>query len=200
MTVDPTSTPQNLNILAEVVRRARGQKGDRPPTAAVVQALLQAEETTRQQRLEYPSDALLGEWRLCFVANQKMRQGQDKVKGGWYVPQFAPAQISFAAAEAGRSTIANQVQLGALLLKLTGPANYSGKKNLLAFDFTRIQLSLGSWTIYQGNIRGGQTEKFYEQSIAQLPFFAFFLITDDFIAARGRGGGLALWMRVLAKA
>ena len=31
--------------------------------------------------------------------------------------------------------------------------------------------------------------------IAKLPFFAFFLITENLIAARGRGGGLALWIK-----
>jgi len=36
---------------------------------------------------------------------------------------------------------------------------------------------------------------FYDQPIAKLPFFAFFLVTEDFIAARGRGGGLALWVK-----
>jgi len=38
---------------------------------------------------------------------------------------------------------------------------------------------------------------FYDQPIAKLPFFAFFLVTEDFIAARGRGGGLALGLRRL---
>jgi len=37
---------------------------------------------------------------------------------------------------------------------------------------------------------------FYDQPIAKLPFFAFFLVTEDFIAACGRGGGLLLLRRL----
>ncbi|BAY27539.1 hypothetical protein NIES2100_73640 [Calothrix sp. NIES-2100] len=47
------------------------------------------------------------------------------------------------------------------------------------------------------NSRSGKVPSgdFYNQPIAKLPFFAFFVITKDFIAARGRGSGLALWIR-----
>lgn len=49
----------------------------------------------------------------------------------------------------------------------------------------------------EGQIRGGKAQEldFYNQSIGKLPFFGFFLVTEDFIAARGRGGGLAIWVR-----
>lgn len=89
--------------------------------------------------------------------------------------------------------ISNQTQFGSLVFKLTGPAQYSGQKNLLAFDFTYIQLWLFGRTIYNGEFRGGfaQMPNFYQQSITKLPFFAFFLVAEGFIAARGRGGGLA---------
>jgi hypothetical protein len=89
------------------------------------------------------------------------------------------------------------VQLGSMLLKLTGPARYLGKKNLLAFDFTQMQISLFGRVIYNGKFGGSKDkiEDFYERAIAKLPFFAFFLVTEDLIAARGRGGGLALWIR-----
>ena len=39
-----------------------------------------------------------------------------------------------------------------------------------------------------------EIKDFNEQPIAKLAFFAFFLVTEDMIAARGRGGGLALWI------
>ncbi|MEJ1935807.1 hypothetical protein WDZ92_36905, partial [Nostoc sp. NIES-2111] len=76
-------------------------------------------------------------------------------------------------------------------------AKYIRKKNLLAFDFTQIYLSLFGRTIYQQKIRSGkvESEDFYNQPIAKQAFFAFFIVTQDFIAARGRGGGLALWIR-----
>ncbi len=60
-----------------------------------------------------------------------------------------------------------------------------------------MHLMLFGCTVYSGNFRGGKATAtdFYHQPIAKLPFFAFFLVTEEFIAARGRGGGLALWVK-----
>jgi hypothetical protein len=71
-------------------------------------------------------------------------------------------------------------------------------KNILAFDFTRITVKLLGKTVYQGFIRGGEAREaeFFSLSVAKQAFFAYFLVEDGIIAARGRGGGLALWGRV----
>jgi hypothetical protein len=121
---------------------------------------------------------------------------------GFYLPQIAPAQISFtqvstSAQSPGQLEIGNSFQFGPLLFKLTGPAQYLGKKNLLTFDFTHMQLCLFGRAVYSGEFRGGKAAatNFSGQPIAKLPFFAFFLVAEDFIAARGRGGGLALWVK-----
>lgn len=182
-----------------------GKNSDRPSATVVVDALLQAEKTTKQQRLNYKFDSLIGKWRLCFATGtRKVRQRGGIILGkGFYWPKFTPTYISFAQTTPAtdgtpvRGEISNQVQLGPVLLKLTGPAIYLGKKNLLAFDFTHIQISLFSHTIYNRPIRNNkaQTEDFDNQPIGKLPFFAFFLVTENLIAARGRGGGLALWLR-----
>jgi hypothetical protein len=60
-----------------------------------------------------------------------------------------------------------------------------------------MEFSLFGRTLYDGKLPGNKTatEDFYKKPISQLPFFAFFLITEDFIAARGRGGGLAIWIK-----
>ncbi len=205
MTANIASTPHNfLTDLEQVATAFRGESKTRPNASVVVDALLQAEKTAKQQRIAYPYESLLGKWRLCFATGtRKVRERGGIVLGkGFYIPKLFPAYISFSIPElanlaANQGEISNQIQLGTLLLKLTGPAQYLGKKNLLAFDFTQMQISLFGRTIYNGKIRSGknQDNNFYEQSIAKLPFFAFFLITENFIAARGRGGGLALWIR-----
>lgn len=207
MTVEPTSTalPTFVTTLAEAAAAFRGSASSRPATSEVVNALLQAEKAAKQQRLNYSLESLLGRWRLCFVvATRKARQRGGIVLGrGFYVPKIVKAQISFNA-QAPLSTqtpsplqIGNQLQIGSLSLQLTGPAQYLGKKNLLAFDFTHMQLCLFGRALYSGNFRKGQAQAqdFYHQSIAKLPFFAFFLATEEFIAARGRGGGLAIWIK-----
>lgn len=131
--------------------------------------------------------------------------GGIRLTRGFYLPLWMPAQIGFfAAPEAaisgfGSGTITNQVQFGSVRLRFTGPARYLGKKNLLAFDFTQIAVDGFGKTLFQTGFRGGQAKaaQFEQMPIAKLPFFAFFSVTPDWIAARGRGGGLALWIRAV---
>jgi len=199
MTTDvPYTEPTFVPTLTQATAAFRGE-GALPIAAAVVDALLKAEKAARQQQLAYPFEALCGCWRLCFATGTRKRKRGGIILGkGFYVPKFVPAYISFSAKESSyQGEISNQVQLGALLLKFTGPCQWLNKKNLLAFDFTQLQLSLFSRAVYTGNVRGGKAkaENFSNQANAKQPFFAFFLVTADFIAARGRGGGLALWIR-----
>ena len=188
------------STLSQAVAAYRGEGGARPTAQTLVNALLQAEKAAKQERLTYPFESLLGKWQLCFATGtKKARQRGGIVLGkGLYVPKFVAVQISFSSQpDSTKGEIGNQVQLGAVMLQLTGPAKYLGKKNLLAFDFNYLLFSLFGRIVYNKLIRSGQaqSEDFYEQPIAKLPFFAFFVVTPDFIAARGRGGGLALWIR-----
>jgi hypothetical protein len=203
MTADLTSQASSdfVTVLSLAATAYQGQRNNRPSAEVVVNALLQAEKAAKQQRVTYPFESLVGQWRLCFVTGtRKVRKQAGIVLGkGFYLPKFAPTHISFHTTHEtpARAEISNSVQLGTVLLKLQGPAQYPGKKNLLAFDFIQMQISLFGRVIYSGQIRGGkgQAENFYTQPVGKLPFFAFFLVTEDFIAARGRGGGLALWIR-----
>lgn len=199
-----TALPDFVATIAQAAAAVRAKKSDRPPAKEVVNALLQAEKATKQQRLTYSLESLLGDWRLCFTAPRSAHLKSGTAQGkGFYLPQIAPAQISFSlpasttSESASQLEIGNQIHFGSLLFKLTGPAQYLGKKNLLAFDFTQMQLALFGRTVYSGEFRGGKAtaKNFSTQSFAQLPFFAFFCVTEDLIAARGRGGGLALWVR-----
>lgn len=193
-----------LDILNQAVDAIQGNGSDRPSAQAVVAALVAAEKAAKQHRTTYPLEALAGRWQLCFTAARQAHQTAGQIQGrGWYVPKFVPAFIAFEpiAATANNSLntgeISNQIQLGPVFIKLQGPFKYPGKKNLLAFDFTQAQFSLFGQSLYRGTFRGGQAKaaQFDDCAIAKLPFFAFFLVSDRFIAARGRGGGLAIWVR-----
>jgi hypothetical protein len=179
----------------------RAATASSPASADVTQALQQAETTAKQSKLAIPFEDLLGEWQLCFTTGaKKSKQRRGIVLGkGYYFPKFIPASIAFTrdSASATTGTATNQVRVGGLQLKFTGPCRYPGKKNLLIFDFTEIQISLFDRQIYQGKIRSGKTTAPdpHLLPISKSPFFAFFWATTDGIAARGRGGGLALWMR-----
>lgn len=194
-----TTTANHVATLTKAAVALQNATSDRPAAKEVVKALLQAEKAAKQQRIVYPVASLIGDWRLGFTAPRQAHFQGDVARGrGYYIPQkIAPAQISFHSGELEHNfQISNQIQFGALLFKLTGPARYLGKKNIMAFDFTQMQLSLFGRAVYNGKFRSGNTTDFNQQSVGLLPFFAFFLVTDNLIAARGRGGGLALWVNV----
>jgi hypothetical protein len=174
---------------------------DRPTTKKMTTALQAAEIAARREKLAIPFASLLGEWRLCFAtgASKDKQRGGIRLGRGYYVPKLASASIAFSRDLESQTLgiVTNQLLVGGIRLQFTGPCKYPGKKNLLIFDFTQIQLTVFGVTIYQGKIRSGKSGEpdLDRLSIAKLPFFAFFWVGANGIAARGRGGGLALWVR-----
>ena len=189
---------------------------DLPPASEVVENLLVAEKTTRKEKIYYAWDDLIGSWRLRFITGtKKTRQKAGVVLGaGRYIPQFIKIKITYSENKQGlhpfdyqpegyavrsqnRGRVENCVQLGLLILSLTGPVRFLPQKNILAFDFTTINVKIAGLKVYDGYIRGGKLkeESFYGEKIAKQAFFAYFIVQNNLIAARGRGGGLALWSR-----
>lgn len=194
----PADTQASTSILT---RAANPTPAEHPPGGqAVTAALLDAEKESKQPHQCLSPASLLGTWQLRFIAPQKpaYKNGQ-RTSGGFYIPGIARATISFQP-DADPCTglkIQNQLQVGPLRLRFSGPAKLMAKKNLLAFDFIHLQCLIGPWTLLSLPVRGGSSKysTFETAPIGKLPFFAFFAATDTYIAARGRGGGLALWAR-----
>lgn len=202
MTIDaPANRHVDAAVIVENAAQAYLHQGtQRPNGTALTAALLNLEKTAKQTRLSLPQVSLLGTWRLCFSAGKKAKyQSGQPVGSGFYVPQWAIAQITFALDEtqAVPLKISNELRIGPLKIGFTGPARYLGQKNLLAFDFTQLTVSGFGLSVYRGPVGRRQKtgESFAERPIAQLPFFAFFAATDRYVAARGRGGGIALWVK-----
>ena len=172
-----------------------------PASEALVEALLQAEKKGKQAKIRYTYPQLLGTWRLGFITGTKRsRQRAGVILGaGRFLPKWVKIQLSYSSfeSEPDRGTVQNSVELGLLKLVLTGPTQFWSKANMLAFDFTQMKILLSGLKLYEGYIRGGQDRetRFYEQSVKEQAFFTYFLVQDNCIAARGRGGGLALWTR-----
>ncbi|MEG4960738.1 MULTISPECIES: hypothetical protein [unclassified Microcoleus] len=194
---------ENISVLEQATK-----SNTKPSPAAVVTALLEAEKNAKQNKIRYSFEQLIGNWQLCFITGtKKTRQKAGIVLGaGRYIPQWiAKIQIAYSVepvaegeenSEIGR--VENSVQVGAIALTLSGPTKFLVNKNILAFDFTRLTVKLLGKTVYQGVIRGGEGREaeFFSLSVGKQAFFAYFLVESGIIAARGRGGGLALWQRV----
>ena len=88
--------------------------------------------------------------------------------------------------------ISNQISLGGLKLRFQGVGELKGDRPLLFFQFSTMVLSLGSRTLLSKDLPAPPSNR--------MPFFALIDLerqaSSDWLAARGRGGGLALWKRV----
>ena len=85
--------------------------------------------------------------------------------------------------------ITNQVSLGPFRLQFDGIASLKGRQPLLRFSFTSVRLQVGSLTLLNQSLP--------EPTKQRQPFFALIALGDkrNWLCARGRGGGLAVWIR-----
>lgn len=189
------------NTIEQAADYLQGKAIKPPASEAVVEALIAAEKMAKQTKVIYSYSQLLGNWRLGFITGtKKTRKRAGVVLGaGRFLSKLVKIQISYSKSEDSAETgnVENSVTFGLLKIVLTGPVQFWSKKSILAFDFTRMQLSLSGFNLYQGYIRNGKDreENFDKQTLKQQAFFTYFLIEANYIAARGKGGGLALWTR-----
>jgi len=175
----------------------------KPDPADVVAALVRAEKQCKRQKRQFSYTQLLGSWRLGFVSGtQTVRPNSgaspiNRPGKGRFLPTFLQVQISYDVSARGDDlgTVRNCVTLGPARLQLSGPTRFWPKTNSLGFDFVHLTGGVGSLTLYDAPVRGGQTsaDTFVEKTLKDQAFFTFFLVEPSYIAARGKGGGLALW-------
>lgn len=187
--------------IEEAADYLQGKVTKPPEPKAVVETLIAAEKAAKQTKIDYSFSQLIGNWRLGFITGtKKTRKRAGVVLGaGRFLSKLVKIQLSYSKSDdsSEKGNVENSVQFGLLKIVLTGPVQFWKKKNILAFDFTRMRLSLSGLNLYQGYIRSGKDreENFYKQTLKEQAFFTYFLIEDNYIAARGKGGGLALWTR-----
>ncbi|HEY9768210.1 MAG TPA: hypothetical protein V6C71_06830 [Coleofasciculaceae cyanobacterium] len=187
--------------LLEQAAKFKKSRANLPNSAEVVEALLELEKSAKE-KTKYSLADLTGNWNLCFVTGtKKARKRAGIVLGaGKYIPRLIKIKISY---QKDRQEIANigkvinSVKIGFVELSLTGPIKFMPPKGILAFDFTYLKIVVLGLSLYDGYIKNGlkKEAEFEQKEIKHQAFFRYFLIQDNLIAARGRGGGLALWSR-----
>ena len=179
----------------------KNSKTKLPSSSQVVNALLKLEKTPKNEQDSYCLSNLAGSWNLRFITGtKKTRQKAGIILGtGKYIPKLIKIQITYKteSSTANIGQVINFVKLAFCELSLTGPIRFLPQTRILAFDFTYLKISVWGLNLYQGYIQNGvEREKlFAEKELKDQAFFKYFLIEDNFIAARGKGGGLALWTR-----
>lgn len=150
--------------------------------------LLQLEQQARRSGIGVEAAALLGVWQLQLV----WPKGQQRASAfsGWLLRGLS-ARLEINTDPKGLPEgllLSNAVNLGPVELRFRGRGRLEGKRPLLLFRFEQLQLSLGGWRLVERSLPAPAPQR--------MPFFA--LIHRDpsgWLAARGRGGGLALWQR-----
>jgi hypothetical protein len=195
-------------ILEQAAKSVTDRSIKKPPIPDLITALLESEAMAKKNKPEANFSQLIGNWRLCFVSSKQT--AQTAKKSGQYLPSFLNIQLGYSTTTLNDTEIShldsipgsiqNIIQVASVKFTINGPAKFYPKKWLLAFDFTRMKVQIFGITLYNGYIRDGRNSeaKFYQRKINQQAFFAYFLLAKEAIAARGRGGGMALWARISA--
>ena len=197
---------ESTQILEQAAKSVTDRTVTKPAASETVAALLESEKAAKKNKSAATFDQFIGNWRLCFISGKQ--NNTSAKKSGQYLPGLIKIQLSYSAElldgleNPGNDgftpgTIQNIVQVASVKFTIRGPAKFLEKNNLLAFDFTRMKVQMFGVKLFEGYIRNGQQSeaKFYQRKIRQQAFFAYFFITENAIAARGRGGGLAVWGR-----
>lgn len=177
-------------------------KANFPAKTELINSLLAVEKSAKKESKKYSLANLIGSWNLRFVTGTKKsrKRGGIILGVGKFMPRWLKINLSYESdrqATINTGKVINSVSLGSIKLLLNGPAKFIPEQRILAFDFTYLKLTVLGIDLYRGYIRQGrETEaNFQQQKLKDQAFFSYFLIEDNFIAARGRGGGLALWSR-----
>ena len=85
--------------------------------------------------------------------------------------------------------IKNSISFGILSIIFFGQASLKGMKPLLFFYFKNLKISIGKLTLVNKPLKKPEEK--------QMPFFSLIALSkeNNWMCARGRGGGLAIWIK-----
>jgi len=153
-------------------------------------ALLELERQVRHSGSGLTADQLAGVWRLQQVWP---RSGSRPTGFAAALLRGLEAALEIQpAAAADHLALVNRVCLGPIELRFEGEGVLEGRRPLLGFGFDRCRLRAGERDLFSRSLPAPDPRR--------RPFFALIgsgaaLGGTTWLAARGRGGGLALWIR-----
>ena len=134
-------------------------------------------------------EELLGIWKFQYVWGKE----SDEIKN---IPSSI-LQVFSARLELKRKNredqlifeINNSINLGLLNIIFIGSAELKGLRPLLTFYFKELKISISNFPIFNKELKKPEDKK--------MPFFSLVGIStkDNWLCARGRGGGLAIWVK-----
>lgn len=211
--ISATATAADSDVDAEIAAaktllvRAAETKLEDPDT--VLDALecleLNAKRKFKSDSAAFSKDILdniTGEWRLIFTTGTKERQE----KAGGRVNYFPIKAIQTFDATVEPKVIENGIYAWDFpLVRFSGDFDFNERKRKIEFDFDLIELlglikiKLGRKEVAKIGATTGLGSKGNEKlaESGRRAFFDWISADDDIATARGGGGGLALWKRVI---
>ncbi|KGG16153.1 hypothetical protein EV06_0863 [Prochlorococcus sp. MIT 0602] len=134
-------------------------------------------------------DSLLGHWQFVSVWKQNADK-EDKLSSSLLRLFSASLDLRKLTSDKDFPTLSlsNTIEFGPLLIRFLGLGGIRGKQPLLPFFFERIELKLGKLVLINRLLN--------EPDEKDMPFFSLIAKSnkDGWLVARGRGGGIALWL------
>ncbi|KGG27814.1 hypothetical protein EV13_1038 [Prochlorococcus sp. MIT 0702] len=154
------------------------------------QELLKLEALARKQGSGIEINSLNGLWKFVSV----WKQGKEKEDlFSSFMLRFISASLELRQDKGSHESmplvIVNSVVIGLLKLEFIGRGELKGSQPLLPFFFDQIKVSFASRVLWSRPLD--------EPEEKERPFFALISMgaNGEWLAARGRGGGLALWLK-----
>jgi hypothetical protein len=155
------------------------------PSSPTGQQLLELERSSRQQGSGIDGASICATWWLDQLWGRRQARSMGRSAALMRALQ-ACLEIGM---EAERLVLRNSVTVGPLSLCFFGHGQLQGRRPLLQFSFDRLQVRWWERILLERSLPQPETRK--------LPFFALIALERQgeggWLAARGRGGGLALW-------
>tara|TARA_B100000700_G_C14935928_1_gene804282 strand:- start:50 stop:676 length:627 start_codon:yes stop_codon:yes gene_type:complete len=152
--------------------------------------LLELEKKAQADGSGIKFESLIGMWKFAFVW-KKITDRKDSFFS--FLLRLFSASLELKKNQKSETIEAysfiNSIKFGALKIQFIGCGELKGDQPLLMFNFDRIELSLGSNILLSRVITIADNKN--------RPFFMLIAIGEKrkWLSARGRGGGLALWIK-----
>ncbi|MBD2422847.1 hypothetical protein H6G16_05095 [Cyanobium sp. FACHB-13342] len=151
--------------------------------------VLARERRSRSQGSGLTRETIQGRWRLDQLWSK--RQTQPQIRTAALLRALQATLAITSSPEGDGLAVLNSVQVGGLQLCFSGEGQLRGRRPLLVFWFTQLEVRCGDHTLWRQAIAGPPEPR-------KRPFFALIAREGEgesaWLLARGRGGGLALWL------
>ena len=136
------------------------------------------------------SEDLIGIWKLNFVWKKGSKE-IDNISSS--ILQVLSAKLELkknnSQNENFNFSIENSISFGFLTIIFCGQASLKGTRPLLSFFFEHLKINVGNLTLVNKILKKPEEKK--------MPFFSLIALNkqNNWLCARGRGGGLAIWFK-----